>query len=272
MKKYIAALMACAAFALPAMADVYEYEPGPFDRIVVRADVDIVYRNVPDSVGYIRYESARDFSNKLDVSCNKGKLTILDKMTDEDYGKLPTLYMYSDYLLSVSYEGTGTVDVEMVSATPTFSAKLTGNGKIVCSDINSTEFSANIVTGNGSIVARGKCTKAKFSLTGAGLIQADELVADDVKCSVMGTGSIGCRPLDNLDVRGIGTTKIYYYGNPTVKKMGGARLEKMAEEQDPQAISARAAGTPSEPASSERKVTTLPVNTSEPDEAGLEDD
>lgn len=266
MKRFFTALMACFAFAVAATADVYEYEPGPFDKIVVRADVDIVYRNVPDSAGYIRYESARDFSNKLDVSCNKGKLTILDRMTEEDYGKLPTLYMYSDYLLSVNYEGAGTVDVEMQTATPTFSAKLTGNGKIVCSGINSTEFSANIVTGNGSIVARGKCAKAKFSLTGSGLIQADELVAEDVKCSVMGTGSIGCRPLDKLDVRGIGTTKIYYYGNPTVKKVGGARLEKMEEQEDPQAISPRGTAVP------ERNVKTLPVGTEEPDEAGLEDD
>ena len=262
----LAAFAACLVLAVSGQADVYEYEPGPFDKLVVRADIDIVYRNVPDSAGYIRYESSRDFSQKLEVSCNKGKLTILDKMTEEDYGKLPTLYMYSDYLLSVNYEGTGTVDLLLQSATPTFSAKLTGNGKIICNGLNTTDFSANIVTGNGSIVAHGRCAKAKFSITGAGLIQADGLVADDVKCSVMGTGSIGCRPLENLDVRGIGTTKIYYYGDPTIKKVGGARLEKMPEENDPAAINTR------EPALPSREVKTLPVVTTEPDEAGLEDD
>lgn len=266
MKRFFAAAVACLASILYVQADVYEYEPGPFDKIVVRADIDIVYRNVPDSAGYIRYESARDFSQKLEVSCNKGKLTILDKMTDEDYSPLPTLYMYSDYLLSVNYEGAGTVDLTLQSATPTFSSKLTGNGKIICNGVNTTEFSANIVTGNGSIVAHGKCAKAKFSITGAGLIQADGLSADEVKCSVMGTGSIGCRPLDYLDVRGIGTTKIYYYGNPTVKKVGGARIEKMPDEEDSAAISTRDVTVP------KRDVRTLPVETTEPDEAGLEDD
>lgn len=266
MKRILAVLLAITACASFCRADVYEYEPGPFDKLVVRADVDIVYRNVPDSVGYIRYESNRDFSSKLDVSCNKGKLSIIDRMTDEEYGKLPTLYMYSDYLVSVNYEGSGTIDIMMTSATPTFSAKLTGNGKIVCTGINTTNFSANVVTGNGTIVARGRCSKAKFSLTGTGLIQADELLADEVKCSVMGTGSIGCHPLDVLDVRGIGTTKIYYFGDPVVKKTGGARLEKMPDSDVSDALPPREKSLPG------RNVTTLPVGSAEPDEAGMEDD
>ncbi|MDE5645853.1 MAG: hypothetical protein K2I45_09485, partial [Muribaculaceae bacterium] len=40
----------------------------------------------------------------------------------------------------------------------------------------------------------------------------------------LGTGSIGCWPERALDVRGIGTTKIYYRGDPRIKKVGGARL------------------------------------------------
>ena len=257
MMKFFSIIALAAAVAAAAQADVYEYEPGAFDKLVVRADIDVVYRNVPDSTGYIRYESDRDFSKKLDVSCSKGKLVIVDKMTDEDYGKLPTLYLYSDYLVSVSYEGTGYADIELQSATPSFSAKLTGNGRVVCTGINTTDFSANIVTGNGTIVARGKCRKAKFTLTGTGVIQADGLVADAVSCSVLGTGSIGCRPLDTLDVRGVGSTKIYYYGDPKIKKMGGAKLERMASDDDPQPIGER------RQASAAKQ---LPVGEREPDE------
>ena len=62
------------------------------------------------------------------------------------------------------------------------------------------------------------------------MIQADGLEAQSVKCSVLGTGSIGCWAVDNLDVRGIGTTKIYYRGEPKVKKVGGARLLPIYEE------------------------------------------
>lgn len=242
-------------FCMVAKAEVYEYEPGAFDKLVVRADIDVVYRNVPDSTGFIRYEADRDFSGKLDVSCSKGKLVIADKMTDEDFGKLPVLYLYSDYLVSVSYEGAGTADVEMKSATPTFSARLTGNGRIICDGVNTTDFSANIVTGNGTIVARGKCRDAKFTLTGTGVIQADELVADDVSCKVLGTGSIGCHPIDSLDVRGIGTTKIYYYGSPKVKKMGGAKLEQMADEEDKGSLDER-----------KSDAVRLPVGSGEPDD------
>lgn len=232
MKKLLATLPIICAAALPAAADIYEYEPGAFDKLTVRADVNVVYRNVPDSTGFIRYESDRDFSQKLDVSCSKGKLTVAERMTDEDYGPLPTLYMYSDYLVQVSYEGSKTLDIDMKSATPTFSTKLVGNGRIVCNGINSSEFSANIVTGNGTIVARGKCTKAKFTLTGTGIIQADQLSANNVVCTAFGTGSIGCRAIETLDVRGVGSTKIYYFGNPTIKKLGGAHLEHMDDAPD----------------------------------------
>ena len=61
-----------------------------------------------------------------------------------------------------------------------------------------------------------------------------------MKCNVLGTGSIGCAPEESLDVRGIGTTKVYYSGSPAIKKVGGARLAQMetgpaarpAEEED----------------------------------------
>lgn len=226
-KTVLCALMA--ATVATAAADIYEYEPGPFDKILIRADMDVVYRNVPDSAGFVRYESATDFSEKIEVSCQKGKLAIIDKLTEEEYGPLPKLYLYSDYLLSAVNEGTGTMVLDLAMSTPTLSVKLVGNGKIICNDVNTTEFSANIVTGNGTIVADGKCRKAKFTLTGTGVIQADRLLADEVRCSVLGTGTIGCRPLETLDVRGVGTTKVYYYGDPAVKKVGGAKLEQMKD-------------------------------------------
>lgn len=243
MKKIFVAALAALGCLIPAKAETFEYNPGAFDKIVIRADLNVVYRNVPDSAGYIRYDADKNFDDKLDVTYNKGKITVTDRMTDEDYGNLPTLYMYSDYLVSVVYEeGNGTLDVDLKCATPTFSAKLVGNGKIICNGINTNDFSANIVTGNGTIVASGECRDASFKITGTGLIQADRLVADNVNCTVLGTGSIGCRPINKLDVRGLGSTKIYYYGNPIVKKVGGAKLEQMPDSEDDNAINERAAG------------------------------
>ena len=48
--------------------------------------------------------------------------------------------------------------------------------------------------------------------------------AEIVNCKIIGSGSIGCWCLSKLDVRGIGSTKIYYKGTPEIKKVGGGKL------------------------------------------------
>lgn len=227
MKKLAGIIAALVIAAIPSAAETYELFAGPFDKADIRGDFNIVYRNVPDSIGYVAYDSDIDYSPALDVTVKKGKLSIYHKNVDQEPGPAPTIRIYSDYLTSIVNEGNGTFDAVVNMSTPTFSAKQVGNGKIILDGINTTTFKANIETGNGSIIARGRCEEANFTLMGTGVIQADALTANEVKCKVLGTGTIGCRPLDVLDVRGIGTTKVYYYGTPTVKKVGGARLEQM---------------------------------------------
>lgn len=205
------------------------YNVGPFDSLNQKGNVNIVYRNVPDSVGLACYYSDTDYSDALDVTSRDGKLTIKE-VSRHNLGKLPTIYVYSDYLTQVKSEGNATVEVELNAVTPTFSATLVGNGRIICNAVNTQKASASINTGNGTIVMRGECENADFKLTGTGVIQADELEAIMVKCMCLGTGSIGCNPLKTLDVRGIGTTKIYYLGNPEIKKVGGAHLSPINKE------------------------------------------
>ena len=61
-------------------------------------------------------------------------------------------------------------------------------------------------------------------MVGTGTIQADELKADRVNCKIMGGGNIGCWATESLDVRGIGSTRIYYKGKPKIKKVGGGKV------------------------------------------------
>lgn len=218
-----------ALVAIAVQAREITYEVGPFDKLSQMGDVNVVYRSVPDSVGIVKYESDTDFGDALEISNNKGKLTIKE-LSGHGLGQVPTLHVYSDYISQVRSEGNSTVIAELSASTPTLSVRLVGNGRIVCENVSSAEVKASISTGNGDIVLRGKCTQASFELAGTGVIQADGLEAQSVKCSVLGTGSIGCWAVDNLDVRGIGTTKIYYRGEPKVKKVGGARLLPIYEE------------------------------------------
>lgn len=66
-------------------------------------------------------------------------------------------------------------------------------------------------------------------MVGTGTISADRLEADVVQCKILGSGSIGCWPLQKLNVRGIGSTKVYYKGDPQVKKSGGGKLYPLPE-------------------------------------------
>lgn len=226
MKRLILAVCCLMAALAWASAREFVYNVGPFDHLQQRGDIDIVYRCNPDSTGIAVYVSESDYSPALHVSNDDGYLMVKE-MPDHGLGKVPVLYVYSDFLQQVKSEGNATIDVRLGAATPTFSASLTGNGRVICDSISSPKVNATINTGNGTVVLRGRCTEAKFNLTGSGLIQADGLDAETVRCTVLGTGSIGCAPASRLDVRGMGSTKIYYRGDPQIKKVGGARLMQM---------------------------------------------
>lgn len=228
MKAASAIILLAAVASMSAPAKDVIYKVGPFDRLTQSGSIDIVYKSVPDSTGIACYRSDKDFDPAIEIVNNKGRLSIKET-AGHNLGKLPTLYVYSDYLSQVKSEGIATLDIHLSTSTPVLSVNLVGNGRIICDGVNSTDVSASITTGNGTIALRGECTEADFKLTGKGVIQADELKADNVKCSAMGTGSIGCYAVKNLDVRGIGTTKIYYRGLPEIHKVGGARLSPLPD-------------------------------------------
>lgn len=212
--------------ALTLSAHTYVYDVGPFDRISQLGNINIVYSSNPDSIGLAFFQADTNLTEYIEVSNNKGKLSVTERKGHE-LDSLPTLHVYSDYISQIKTEGDATVTADLTALTPTLSLNLVGNGRIVCTGINSTDVNATIATGNGSIVMRGLCTNASYRLTGAGTIQADGLISQFVKCTTVGTGTIGCNAVQNLEVRAIGTTKIYYLGSPVIKKTGGGTLIRL---------------------------------------------
>ena len=99
-----------------------------------------------------------------------------------------------------------------------------GNGSLIAENIRATKVGASIKSGNGTITVSGNCEQANFNMLGNGTIQADRLEAVLVNCKMLGQGSIGCWPTEELKVRGIGNTKIYYKGSPKLDKKGGGKL------------------------------------------------
>lgn len=234
MKRIISLLTIACAFAISMFAanETYSLNIGQFDKLNVSDNVEVVYHCNPDSTGYVVYSAPKNLADAFIFSNTKGTLKI-QVSTEEVYREnLPVLHVYSDYLTSVISSSDLPVTIYSLSSVPTFYAKLIGNGKIVANEVKANEVEANFVTGNGEIIIGGSCKLAKYKMVGAGTIQADEMKADAVQCKVMGAGNIGCWPVDKLDVRGIGSTKIYYKGSPEVKKVGGGKLFPLSEEKE----------------------------------------
>ncbi len=208
----------------PIKSHTYTIEVGQFDHINLTDRADVIYRCVPDSAGLAVFSCEEEISHAYILTNNDGKLRIQVATEDVNDIDLPVLHVYSDFVTSLENSSTGTLTANIGATVPSLSIKLIGNGKIICNNINSTKVVAQITTGNGEIILDGKCRKADFKMLGTGLIQADNLKATDVNCKILGSGSIGCNASSNLDVRGIGSTKIYYKGEPKIKKVGGGKL------------------------------------------------
>lgn len=225
----------CAAFAVDNGIGTddrprkFELQVGQFDKLKLTDNANVVYRNLPDSSGMAVFYGAEEFADAFIFSEKNGTLRI--QVNTEDVGKpnLPTVYVYSDFITLVENASDFTLRVESMAPCPEFKAVEMGNGSVIVDDVKANKVSATLNTGNGTLNLSGQCAQATYKMIGTGLIQADLLQADRVNCWILGSGSIGCWPLEQLSVKGIGSTKIYYKGAPEIKKTGGAKLIPIPE-------------------------------------------
>lgn len=223
-------LLTVAIFA-PAHSDAaephlheYLFKVGQFDKLRVLDNVNVVYRCVPDSSGYVAYHGSQDFCDAFIFTNSDGTLKI--QVTTDDVGKpdLPTIYLYSDFLSLVENSSDFTTIVDSPAPCPKLKILQIENGNLRVENVKATEVEAAVVAGNGTIFISGVCTTANYRMVSAGTINADMLKADNVKCKVFGAGTIGCTALNTLKTRGLGSTKIFYKGDPVITKKGGGKL------------------------------------------------
>ena len=198
-------------------AETYRINVGEFNELVVNDHVNVIYASVPDSAGYVVFDAKPEFASYVMAERNKGKLKIqLDGSVTNYTGPQPTVYAYSSFLSKASNSQDSTLCLRQVSPGAKIEVELQGNGKIIARNLNAVDVSLKLITGKGTIIASGKCDNLNVKNVGTGVIQADEVIAKDVKCQLMGTGTIGCSPQKSLSVRGLGSGKVYYAGTPHV--------------------------------------------------------
>lgn len=209
----------------------YTLNTGQFDKIQVNNDVNVVYRCLPDSTGFAQFTGDKKFADAFLLSVkSNGTLIVEVSPESQRAADLPVLYVYSDFLLSAENSSNYTLTVESIAPCAEFKATQIGNGSVEVYNIKANKVVASLNTGNGTVNVAGECEIAELKMLGTGLISADRLMAKNVNCRILGTGSIGCWPLENLSVKGLGSTKIYYKGNPKIKKTGGGKLFQLPDD------------------------------------------
>ncbi len=218
MKAFVSILLSlCVVTASAADLVKYELKVNEFHELKVVDGINVVYKCSADSAGMAVFTCPSYQASAFIFNNKGGKLSMQVSTESVGQKELPVINVYSTYLTKVENSGDSLVKIVDVAVGPKFSATLIGNGRLVVCDVNATEVNAAISTGNGTLVVGGKCNHAKIKFMGTGVIQADELQADEVSVKAGGTGSIGVWAEKSLSIMGAGSTKIYYKGEPQIK-------------------------------------------------------
>lgn len=218
-------LILLVVLACPAQVTRHEVSVGNFTRLSLLDDVNVIYRCNADSAGLAIITCTPAIANHLIFTKNNnGRLSIQVDDTYERLGNLPTITVYSSSLDEVENSGDSTLWISGLPPMKAFKVRLIDNGKVIARGIKASKLELQILSGKGKIIAQGTCDDLALRLVGTGEIQADEVVATNVSCRIMGTGTIGCDVNGgDLKVSGSGTGKVYYKGSPrkvTVHKLG----------------------------------------------------
>lgn len=212
--------------ALSAGARTYEIKTGDFSRLKVPNHLNVVHVCDAKKAGTAHYDCADSMADAIMFTSNGRDLKV--QISPDFVGReneLPTVYVYSELLSEVESSSNKKVSVSGVPRCVEFKAVLMGNGVLDVKGIDAQKVVGALMTGHGVITLEGKTSDAVFKLAGTGDIQANELDAKKVTCHVFGTGNIHCSPVDELKLKGLGTTNVYYKGHPSkIKKQGVGNL------------------------------------------------
>ncbi|MCM1319878.1 MAG: DUF2807 domain-containing protein [Muribaculaceae bacterium] len=220
-------LMTILAGVCSLAAREYKINTGVFNKLKVPDNLTVIYESDPERNGVATFECADNMADAfMFVNNSKGRLTIeISPDFLEQEVDLPVIYVYSEFLTEVESSSDKKVTVKRLARSPEFKAILFGNGTLELLDMDHNKVSASLMTGHGLIRLEGKAADALFKVAGAGKIDGSRLKADKVSCHVFGGGEIYCAPIDEIKLKGLGSTTVYYTGNPKqVKKQGIVKL------------------------------------------------
>lgn len=236
MKKLIVLCLASFSVLTALAQDAIRYEADikDFTELKVTSNINVNYVANPDSVGKAVFYATPDMASEISFSNNKKKLIVEYTNKTAKLKNVPTVTVYSRFLNLVENYSDSTIRIVNIKSGPQLKLRVIGSGRIAAPEVEFNEVSASITTGSGIIAVGGVCSVANLtSHSSGGTIQADRLKSDIVKCKLVGTGQIGCWPLEQLKVSmSVGSGTIYYRGKPDkiTNNSGGIKVKPLPEE------------------------------------------
>lgn len=132
-------------------------------------------------------------------------------------------------LTAISFAGSGNLQVNGVVKTgEKLNVDVAGSGNVTA-EVDCPEVDADIA-GSGTILLTGRTRSVDLSIAGSGDYKAEQLLSEDTKVSVAGSGSAWVYASASLDVSIAGSGDVYYRGNPAnIKRSiaGSGQIEPM---------------------------------------------
>ncbi len=195
----------------------YRLNIGDFTELKVLDGINVDYVESADSAGYAVFTCPPSVASSLIFDRNNTRLTVRLSAENPISGPVPLVRLSSRYLIKAENNSDSTLRILSVARGPKFEGTVEGNGSLILRGMNMNELKLILRLGHGQIVASGECQKLGVKFVGTGVIQADDVKADDVSVKCSGTGSVGVWAVNKLSVFGMGSTAIYYKGNPEIR-------------------------------------------------------
>lgn len=192
---------------------VRELPISDYHKLDLKGKVDVVYEYKPSQPPYLRVEVDENIYPLLKIKSDGGKLSF-DYEQDID----PTsfkIFTNSTGLKSIEDRGNSNITLKGTTSGVKLEMNIKGLGSVIAEDLRYDEVDID-VAGKAELNLRGLVNYIDYDIKGQANINASELVAQKVKCSIAGNGNIEVNTIQQLDVEIKGTGDVKYLGNPPI--------------------------------------------------------
>lgn len=182
-------------------------------QLLTSADVTIVRDTlfkveVDDYENIVKYITTKVVSHNLIISIDPLSTILINS-------KAKVRITMPDSLIGITIAGSGKVDVD-TTFKDIQTLIITGSGNINLNQSSTLNKLSTSILGSGNITAKGTVKTLTALTSGSGNMNLAELVSEDAKCTITGSGNMTVNATKTLNAIISGSGNIWYYGSPAV--------------------------------------------------------